>query len=496
MSKTAKKLPETPYTSTEGLEVGRRLRLGQDTIVSNYTDDIGTRNRLATSGWKGDVSEVTVLQDATIPRHTQCIVLEVMSSRTLDVVTVWREPMVRGVKGRLVALCTVLCCKDLILSRSEPRMAGEGLKGAAPSATTAALPSDVDAGLDALRRLIGGGTAAVDSDEVQRIVEAQLDSFRDEMAPVLDILSRMKTDPKVRGAVAVAAASSANPIVAMLSEFYTAGVECPAIVCLAAPPSIGKTFAYRQLGAGYDLYLEHGCTADIDEISTLLGSPAPVEGRGFVMFDGVLTQAVRAASKGKTVLLLLDEVYRFGDKVAEWFLTFLTGVETPSGRKYRLRTRHVMPDGTLEVIECDAANLHIGAAANLGARSPNEAFWDRWHHHRLAFDPASVKATALTFAMHYGISDAEVLADRFTAAVVASRAAVADGSLKYSLSFRALKNAAERAVRTGTLTADHICSLIASNVADRCAPWGVESGETDPMSLTAVNVVKLALGAY
>jgi len=321
-----------------------------------------------------------------------------------------------------------------------------------------------------------------------------LDPFREAMQPVMDILARMKSDPIVRGKVMVAAAASKNSIVDFLANYYQAGLPTPSLICLAAPPSIGKTFAFRQLGASYDSYLEHGCTDDIDEISTLLGSAAPDGKGGFVVFDGVLTQAVRAASEGKAVLLLLDEVFRLGKRPMDWLLTFLTGVKTPSGKVYRLRTRRVMADGSLEVIECLAANLHLAAATNLGAKSPDQAFWDRWEHHRLPFDADSVKATTLSFAAHYAVTDPDVLATRFTAAVVTSRAAVADGSLKYPLSFRALENAAEFVSRRGAVTADAVCQHIAATVADRCAAWGVDSGETDPASTTAVSLVRLSLG--
>ena len=187
-------------------------------------------------------------------------------------------------------------------------------------------------------------------------------------------------------------------------------------------------------------------------------------------------------------------MFRLSERGQEFLLTFLTGVKTPDGKKYRLRTRRVMADGTLEVIECDAKHLHIGAAVNLGAKTPSEAFWSRWHHKRLSFDAATVKATAMAFADSYGATDADDLSEKFTAAVVASRAGVADGSLKYSLDFRALENALEASLRLGSATAAVICSIIADSVEARCAHWGIDSGETDPASATSVALVKLALG--
>jgi hypothetical protein len=138
MTKITKKLAETPYTSTEGLEVGRRLRLTQNTVAANSCTPSDTLDTLAKSGWKGDLAAVTALPMAkavVIPMHTQCLVMEVSSPTCLDVVTVWRERTVRGVKGKLVALCTIRHCSDFILSRGTPRMAGEP-EGKAPALTT------------------------------------------------------------------------------------------------------------------------------------------------------------------------------------------------------------------------------------------------------------------------------------------------------------------------------------------------------------------------
>lgn len=504
----SKPLPLAPYTDTASFYIGRRLKTNPDATrfsgaALGHRPATGIECREA--GWKGDASSVVPwsLSEEPFSHGSWGIVTEVRGLTTVNALFLWKS------RGRIVAATfTDLHCSNFVTSRGGPPLIGEseslsGVHSAAPKAAApaAAPATDADAALDAIRKLLGASAApAVDADEVERLTDAavsrHIDELRREMAPMLDVVSRMKSDPIVRGKVAVAAVASKNPIVDYLSSYYQAGFACPSNVCLAAPPSIGKTFAFRQLGKSYDVYLEHGCTDDIDEVSTLLGSTAPNPAGGFVVFDGVLTQAVRAASEGKTVLLLFDEVFRLGKTPSEYLLTFLTGVKLPDGTKvYRLRTRRIMPDGTLEVIECKATHLHLAAATNLGAKSPVEAFWDRWEHKRLPFDEASVRATAMTFAEHYGVTNPSELADKFAAGVAASRAAVADGSLKYPLSFRALENAAEMACRfVPTPDAASVLTLIANAVSDRCAHWGVDSGETDPASLTAVSIVRLALG--
>lgn len=152
MTKITKKLAETPYTSTEGLEVGRRLRLKQNTVAANSCTPSDTLDTLARSGWKGDLATVTALPFAkavVIPMHTQCLVMEVTSPTCLDVVTVWREQSVRGVKGKLVALCTTRHCSDFILSRGTPRMAGEP-EGKAPTLPALPAPITLPTGLPAM----------------------------------------------------------------------------------------------------------------------------------------------------------------------------------------------------------------------------------------------------------------------------------------------------------------------------------------------------------
>ena len=435
-----------------------------------------------------------------LPFGTWGIVTNINDSEHVDALFVWRS------RGRITASkMTGLHCSNFVTSRGAPPLVGESEslagvhtapKVAAPAPVAApVVATDADAALDAIRKLIGGGAAPMDEEALKRAVKDQLAPFREAMQPVMDILASLKSEPIAKARIVTAVASSKNPVVAYLAQYYTVGHEAINDICLAAPPSIGKTYAFRELGKAYDVYLEHGCTADSEEINTLLGSTAPDGKGGFVVFDGVLAQAVRTASTGKNVLLLLDEVFRLSEQGQVWLLTFLTGVKTPDGKKYRLRTRRVMADGTLEVIECSAAHLHIGAAVNLGARSPNDAFWSRWHHHRLAFDTATVKTTAMAFAASFGMTAADDLSEKFTAAVVASRAGVADGSLKYPLDFRSLENALKMAERTGLrLNADVVCTLLAEGVESHCAHWGIDSGETDPASATSVSLVKLALG--
>ena len=501
----SKPLSLEKYTDTKTFYLGRRLKSDPATkgMGGFFTTRLATGAEAALVGWKGNPAAVSPWDstvDGMFPMGTWGIVTAMLDDHHVDAMFLWKES-----RGIVAVTFANLHCTNFVTSRGGPPLAGESEslagvhtapKVAAPAPVAApVVATDADAALDAIRKLIGGGAAPMDEEALKRAVKEQLDPFREAMQPVMDILASLKSEPIAKARIVTAVASSKNPVVAYLAKYYTVGHEAINDICLAAPPSIGKTYAFRELGKAYDVYLEHGCTADSEEINTLLGSTAPDGKGGFVVFDGVLAQAVRTASTGKNVLLLLDEVFRLSEQGQVWLLTFLTGVKTPDGKKYRLRTRRVMADGTLEVIECSAAHLHIGAAVNLGARSPNDAFWSRWHHHRLAFDTATVKTTAMAFAASFGMAAADDLSEKFTAAVVASRAGVADGSLKYPLDFRSLENALKMAERIGLrLNADVVCALLAENVESHCAHWGIDSGETDPASATSVSLVKLALG--
>lgn len=468
----------TALLNTSTLSVGRYTRLGAVQYLAPLASQGETRKALDASPYRGSKGAVVCLvpspHGTAIPAGCGAIVVEVTGDRHISALFIWRDAITNTVVAGLAHGVSV---KLFVTQRGAPRLAGEpkpGATGDAQSAPVAKAPAakpatsqqpDVADALETLRQALQP-KATVDEDAVRAIVEEML------QAPKAQ---------QVRTRRAVAQAASTNPIMAALQSRYTPGEEAPANLLLTAPPSLGKSFAVREFGKQYDVYLEHGCTDDLDEVATLLGGPVPDGQGGFLVVDGVLTQAVRAASQGQTVLLLLDEVLRMGDRPQEWLLSFLTGVKTPAGRVYRLRTRRAQ-GGALEVIECPVANLHLVGAANLGARHPLEAFWSRWDVVRFGFDAMTVEGIARTVAESYGVADAGLVAQRFTAAVTASRAEVSANTLRYPLDVRALERACQLAP---TAEADAVLGYLAFRVADLCAHWSIDLGETDPSSIPA-----------
>lgn len=485
------------------LTVGQRLRLSESVRLSFAPR---AESEVAIAAHFSPCEAISIVTGAHLVPSTAGGFVVAIHGRheTASVLLVWRDGAAAPLQAGVAPMCGLSLFRT---AHPTGRFAGEAKPGgapaakakgrgkarpaarpAAPAAAPAAASAVASAVSDAITRALEGMIPAAPTVDLSPL-EARLEA--------LETLLAAPTGATVRSRVALAAASAANPLVAKLQRFgYTPGRECPANVLLAAPPSLGKTFAVRELGKAYDLFVEHGCSDDLDEVPTLLGSATPDGAGGFVVVDGVMAEAMRAAAAGQTVLVLLDEVLRLSERAQEWLLSFLTGVKTATGRVYRLRTRRAI-DGKLEVLEAPVANLHLVAATNLGPRIPVEAFWSRWEVLRLTFDEALIRSTGATIAQSYGMDAAEAsaLGERFAAAMTLSRASVADGSLRFSLDLRDLERGVQLAT-TGAAapTCDEVCRWIGERVADKCAHWSIDLGETDQtVSGAAVGNIKLAL---
>jgi hypothetical protein len=326
--------------------------------------------------------------------------------------------------------------------------------------------------------VLASGKLKIDDGEVAKIAETVVDGKLGTIQPIIDAL---KTDSSVftgKRAPVISAIAGGNKIMALLAPFYKAGTICKANVLLTSPPSFGKSHTIRKLGESYDLFLEHGCSNDMDEIATLLGNPTPNGEGGFTVFDGVLTQAVRAASEGQTVLFLMDEILRWPETVQEWLLTFLTGVKKTTGKVYQLRTRRVV-DGDLEVVECPAENFHLVAATNLGMIRPVEAFWSRFLTRRVQWDAGTATVIGQSIMDTNGVTVAsgkpKVLAAHFAKVMGESRNAMKEGRTSFPVDFRLLEIAA------GCSPDDSeggVAEFLSEFVTDQAALWDADSGDT------------------
>lgn len=128
----------------------------------------------------------------------------------------------------------------------------------------------------------------------------------------------------------------------------------------------GKTFGARRFARtkGHVL-VEIGGNESL-EAADLLGYPVRVSDGSFVWKDGALSQAVRTASKGQKVCLLIDEMLR----IPQRHLSVLLTVLSPDEAQYRLRTGRIVKVvdgvGEEEVLTCPVENLAVIATTNVG----------------------------------------------------------------------------------------------------------------------------------
>lgn len=347
--------------------------------------------------------------------------------------------------------------------------------------------SGVDALLQQLRDALTAKPAASGVDEarvrdiaedVVSTVDNRVTTLADSLKPLFDLAARAAADATAAKRVPVlAAAASGNHILDKLIPHYKPGTESNRNILLTAPPSFGKSYSIRKLGASYDTFVEHGCSEDIDEVSTLLGNTVPDGKGGFTVFDGKLTHAVREAASGKNVLFFFDEITRIADKAEQALLTFLTGVKTPAGRVYRLTTRRVTPAGTLEELECPAERLHFIAAANLELRRPSAPLWSRFNVTiRLDWNVPDCTAVATAILNERGITHTPAFAEAWANLMNSTRQLVKTGELVYPVCFRFLEAAAQAAT---TPDEAGVRDFVAANILNRCASWDGDLGDTD-----------------
>lgn len=340
--------------------------------------------------------------------------------------------------------------------------------------------------LENLRKAIGStaspATPSIDYAEVEKIVLNATNPLKEQIKELEKLRKAVEADKKVASRVAVVASTVAgsDPVLGRILPYYKAGKPASA-VCLMSPPSFGKSRSINALGETYDLYLVHGCKQDPDELITLIGSTVPDGKGGFLINDGILTQAVRAASEGKNVLLCLDEILRWGRREMEAMLPFLQ----PHKGKYRLTTRKVNGD-VLEQIECSDSNLHIIGAGNLGPMSPPPAFWSRFIPIRLEWTVDLSIRIGESIAKEFGIADAEALSKQFTKAFGVSRQKLSEMAIEFGIDFRSLVFACRHAENP---TRESVCEWLRDHIANRCPQWDQRTGDMIKTSLDASNAI-------
>jgi hypothetical protein len=321
------------------------------------------------------------------------------------------------------------------------------------------------------------GASSEDMEKIREEVKDAISEVSNRVDGIEDLLKEAFASPKAKKKIALKVSSDKNPIVEECLRYYRAGEENTTKLLLLSPPSFGKSHAVRELGKSYDLFLEHGCSKAIDEIDTLRGDASPdSEKGGFVTVDGKVSQAVREASSGKTVLLFLDEALRWSENTQAFLLTFLQGVKKEAGLFYQISTKKTS-GGNLETIECKAENLHIICGANLTAETPVGAFWSRFRKHRIEFTNSLAQSITKSICLSHGVEEGRelnYLAEAFADAMETTRDLVKKGSLFMSWDFRNL----EDAIHAGGSSVSEICSEIGRLTPSHSCLWDMDTGDT------------------
>ena len=128
----------------------------------------------------------------------------------------------------------------------------------------------------------------------------------------------------------------------------------------------GKTYGARRFARTKGHVLVEIGGNESMEAADLLGYPVRVPDGSFVWKDGALSQAVRSASKGQKVCMLIDEMLR----IPQRHLSVLLTVLSPDEGQYRLRTGRIVNVvdgvGEEEVLTCPVENLAVVATTNVG----------------------------------------------------------------------------------------------------------------------------------
>lgn len=495
--------PTTPITSATRLEARRYLTAqgmpyaalasADLATLSNYIDNPATRPTTAPT----TTTPITAPDMTANPLLAQIAALIAAQPAAPAPATAAPSADAAELRADLAALADRI--EDIHASAASVASVTDAHR-AAQAAQTAAATSAARAA-DAITDAAKAAATATRAETTAADALAAAKAATSASAPAAALVSRLdaiehalhSATPATVARVTVATASAGgNPILARIAPLYAAGADNGGTVaCLISPPSFGKSHAVRALGRTYDTYLEHGCSDDMDEISTLLGTVTPDGTGGFIVTDGVLTQALRSASAGRSTLLFLDEVFRLSARAQEWLLTFLA----PSKGRYTVRTRRALPDGTLETLSAPMEHLHIITAANLGLMPPAEAFWSRLHKVRIAFDVATLTTIARAVIDAHGIRDngtatTAKLAAGWAQTMATTRQLVKSGALAYPADVRILERACRHASAADCAS---VVDYLAGALPDALAAWDGDLGDALPQSVTAAAEAVAAL---
>ena len=251
-------LPRTPFTSTDGIVPGRRLKLGFDCPASPICHDpVYTRQQLTELGYAGDTSRLIVLSnytEYTVPADSWGIVKSVHHwDNTLEIIFVFAS-------GKEVAVihCSALPVSQIITSRSRPPMLGESFPAPVASAAPVQSPATPAPATMSPTAPVASGFDALIAGVVSQLVESRISELEAKVASAA--VPAAPAGPSVvhvRINNAEPRPLSAARCHAMLGKLLTlAGVVSPVTnkrlnIMLVGPAGTGKTMLASQVAEAF-----------------------------------------------------------------------------------------------------------------------------------------------------------------------------------------------------------------------------------------------------
>ena len=222
------------------------------------------------------------------------------------------------------------------------------------------------------------------------------------------------TPAKVRRKLAPVIPTAISPI-AKEVQTYCSPKRAVVPLLLLGEQGAGKTYGVRSEAKNYDHFIEVPCHAGM-EAKDFIGGPLP-DGNTFSWTDGGIARAFRLAAAGKSVLLLVDEIFRVPAAQRSVFLTCLSPDETGDEPVYKLKTERVMKEKGgvcyTEELVAPVAHLSIVATTNIGGQfnvsEDDPAMAERWQFHYVYCSAVEIGRVIQSVLESGGMSNADAV---------------------------------------------------------------------------------------
>ena len=337
----------------------------------------------------------------------------------------------------------------------------------------------VQANLPAITASVKGACAKEMGEAVKASVTFLRNDMLDEVRKLVGSVT-VQQMPTLRKLVAVATATGSETPLERAIRMNCQPSQSITPVLVAGEAGAGKTYTARAHArdAGFDHTIEVAALPDM-ESRDLIGGVAPnTTGKGspFVYREGPLGQAFRLASEGKSVCLIVDEIFRMPARQRAVFLTALTPDVVNCNRVYRLRTDQTDASGAPIIWEAPTNLLTVIATTNVGGEYDVEdddpAGRERWLRVYVRCELTDVHRAVKWEAVQKGWTMNEVtgVASIMGKVWEVSRKLKLDGLLGHALSVRLLA----RAIRYMPDPLPSSCWTAIKDVGTTCMSQGLD----------------------